>query len=226
MKKARQLFAEKDLDRITQSISEAEKKTSGEIVPVVASASGRYDRAEDLFGVCCALLAVAVAWLFLQDTRPVSGDWEAGEILGLGLLPILLIFFVGFLLGTAAATFISALRLPFISKREMMEEVDRGAAEAFHRFRLRGTAGATGILIYVSLYEHMVRILGDSTIAEKLKQTDWDEICNLVVGGISKGKPADGICEGIGEAGRLLAQHFPIEEGDTNELRNVVRFMD
>ena len=226
MKKARQLFSEADLERIARAITEAEEKTSGEIVPVVAAAAGRYDRAEDLFGVCCALLAVAAAWFLFQDTRPVGADWEAGRILVLGLLPVLLIFLAGFLLGAAAATVVPALRLPFISGREMTEEVERGAAEAFHRFRLRATAGATGILIYVSLFERRVRILGDSSIAEKLAQTDWDEICKLVVGGIGKGNPADGLCEGIREAGRLLAQHFPIEEGDTNELSNEIHFMD
>ena len=46
---------------IEAAIGEAEQKTAGEIVPVVATASGRYDRGEDLFGlVALCLVAVLV----------------------------------------------------------------------------------------------------------------------------------------------------------------------
>ena len=41
-------------------------------------------------------------------------------------------------------------------KGEMEEEVRRAAAESFLRFRGRGTAGGTAILLYVSLFEHRV----------------------------------------------------------------------
>jgi len=124
--------------------------------PLQATSSGRYDRAEDIFGVVLVLAALTLAWIFFQDLRPVGGDWESGQALVLGLVPILLIVIVGFLVGTTAATIIPVLRLPFISRKEMREEVERCAGEAFHRCKVRKTAGSSGILIYVSLYEHMV----------------------------------------------------------------------
>lgn len=226
MSKAGRLFSGADRKRIAEAITEAEKKTSGEIVPVVATASGRYDRAEDLFGLVVAVVATALAWLLIQDVRPAGGDWESGQVIRLGWLPIAVITIVGFIAGAVAATLFPILKLPFVSKGEMTEEVERSASEAFHRFRLRETAGATGVLIYLSLFEHKVRILGDMAISERLGQKDWDEVCRLVVEGIRAGRHADGLCDGIAKAGELLAEHFPIEAGDGSELVNELQFMD
>ena len=226
MNKARQFFSDSDRELISNAIARAEKKTSGEIVPVVATVSGRYDRAEDLFGVFIALIALTVSWLFFQGISPAEGDWQAGRILGLGLIPILLIVLAGFFLGAVLATLFPALRLPLIAKREMDEEVERRAAEAFHRFRLRDTAGATGILIYISLYEHRVRVLGDTAISEKVGPSDWAEISRVVVEGIRAGRPTDGLCLGIEKSGELLSEHFPAESGDRDELVNELQFFD
>ena len=63
-----------------KALGEAEEKTSGEIVPVVATVSGRYDRAEDLFGLVLAAIALVVSWIAFQDIRPRGGDWEAGML--------------------------------------------------------------------------------------------------------------------------------------------------
>ncbi len=226
MSKAGRLFSSDERKRIAEAITEAEKMTSGEIVPVIATASGRYDRAEDLFGLVVAVVGVALAWLLIQDVQPAGDDWESGQVIRLGWLPIAVITIVGFIAGAVAATLFPVLKLPFVSKGEMSEEVERSASEAFHRFRLRGTAGATGVLIYLSLFEHKVRILGDMTISERLGQKDWDEICRLVVEGIRAGRYADGLCDGIAKAGELLTEHFPSKAGDGSELVNELQFMD
>ncbi len=226
MSKAGRLFSSAERKRINKAITEAEKMTSGEIVPVVATASGRYDRAEDLFGLVVAVVGVALAWMLIQDVQPAGDDWESGQMIRLGWLPIAVITIVGFIAGAVAATLFPVLKLPFVSKGEISEEVERSASEAFHRFRLRGTAGATGVLIYISLFEHKVRILGDMTISERLGQKDWDEICRLVVEGVRAGQHTDGLCDGIAKAGELLAEHFPSKAGDGSGLVNELQFMD
>jgi len=226
MKRASEFFSEEDKKVIEKAVAEAERATSGEIVPVVATVSGRYDRAEDIFGVLVAVLALVLAWVFFQDVAPAGGEWTHGlaPILSLPIVVAIVVF--GFIAGAALATIAPALRLPFIPKREMAEEVERRAAEVFQRFRVRGTRGATGILLYVSLYERMARVLGDDAISQKLDQTAWDEILSLVAGGLQRGAPADGFCAGIGKCGELLAQHFPVQPGDKNELANELRIID
>jgi len=108
----------------------------------------------------------------------------------------------------------------------MREEVERRAAEAFQKFRVRGTSGATGILIYVSIYERMVRVMGDDSISAKLDQGAWDEVCRIAMDGLKSGQPAQGLKNAIAKSGELLSKHFPIEPGDENELANELRIID
>lgn len=226
MKKASNYFSDKDKKLIEDAIARAESNTSGEIVPVVASVSGRYDRAEDVFGVLFSLILFSIASLYTQKLTPIAGQWEV-EVTSVITLPwALAIIFIGFILGAILATFFPVLRLIFISKKEMQEEVERSAMEAFHQFRIRGTQGATGVLIYISLYEHTVRVLGDQKINDKLNQQDWDEVCALVIAGMKSKQPVDKLVEGIALCGELLAEHFPIEEDDQNELPNTLQLLD
>ncbi len=225
MQRASTFFTEPECTTIAEAVSAAEKKTSGEIVPVIATASGRYDRAEDLFGLTCSVLLLIVSWIIFQEIRPVEGDWASGQRLILGLVPIVVIFLVGFSLGAALSTWIPALKLPFLSRAEMEAEVDRSAAEAFQRFRVRGTAAGTGVLIY-SLFEHTVQVIGDDAIAAKLTQEDWNQVRDLVLDGIRSGQAAEGLRQAIAHSGDLLAGHFPIEPGDVDELTNELRIID
>jgi putative membrane protein len=226
MGRASQFFTDGERTLVEEAVALAELRTSGEIVPVVATASGRYDRAEDLFGVVVALGLVAAGWLPLQNLALLEGAWGERYTWLLGLAPVLALFLAGFLAGAVLATVVPALRLPFISRGEIEAEVDRAARAAFHELRVRRTAGGTGILIYLSLFERTVRVLGDDAISEKLGQEQWTEVCDLVVDGIRAGRAAQGLKDAILRCGDLLAEHFPIEPGDRNELGNELRLID
>jgi putative membrane protein len=206
--KASTLFSTKDRDTIEHAIIDAEKQTSGEIIPVIASVSGRYDRAEDIFGLIFSLICVS---------------WSSFNF---DLTSILLTILFSFIIGVLLTHFFPFLRLPFIAKSETAEEVDRAAAAAFQQHRLRNTKDSTGILIYISLYEHQVRVLGDDAISAKLSHADWSQICETIVNGFKQKQYTHGIVDGIKLAGQLLAQHFPIKEEDTNELANELIIID
>ncbi|VAX15040.1 hypothetical protein MNBD_NITROSPINAE04-1323 [hydrothermal vent metagenome] len=227
MKLASERFSEEDLKLISEAVKKAEAKTSGEIVPVVATVSGRYDRAEDFFGLVIAVAALSLAWLVFQDVTPAKGEWASGlAVIHLSLPAVLAIIALGFALGSATATIFPFLRLPFIRKQEMQEEVERAALEAFQRFRVRATAGSTGILIYVSLYERMVRVIGDDAISAKLDQETWGEVCQIMVAGMKDDNPAEGFVNAIEKCGQLLSENFPIAPGDNNEISNELRIID
>ncbi len=213
-------------ERVTEALGDAERRTSGEIVPVVCVASGRYDRAEDLVGVVVSLGTLGVFWYLFQGVDPGGGEWSAGPTVALGYWWVALIVLAGFALGAVLATYFPALRLPFIPRSEMEAEVERRAAEAFSEFRVATTVGATGVLIFISIFEHAVVVRGDDAIGEKLAQEDWNGVRDVILGGIRTGKPADGLEAGIRKCGELLARHFPIEADDVDELRNEVRFLD
>jgi len=226
VKRASDAFSTEEKRRIETAVAEAEARTAAEIVPVVATASGRYDRAEDLFGLVCALLVLGVAWWRLQGVEVVQSEWAVRYEVALGFYPVALLVIGAFLGGAVAASWVPALRLPFISRREMDDEVERAAAVAFQRFRLRRTVGASGLLVYVSLYEHRVRVLGDDAVAAKLTQAEWDDICRLAVDGLRAGRGAEGLAAAIGRAGQLLADKLPRQPGSRNELVNELQLLD
>ena len=96
----------------------------------------------------------------------------------------------------------------------------------FHRFQVRKTEAGTGILIYVSLYERMVRVQGDDTISAKMDQSDWDAVLDTVIDGLKADRASQGIAQGILKSGELLSHHFPIQPGDVNEIGNDLRIID
>lgn len=226
MKKATELFSEEEVRSIEAAIGEVETSTSAEVVPVVASASGRYDRAEDMFGFLLCLLVLGCAWGWLQGLTPAADTWGGAPALGLTLAVAVAILAVSFFIGMALASHFPVLRLPLIAGREMQEEVERRARESFQRLKIRKTENATGILIYVSLYEQMVHVVGDDTIDAKLSREDWTSVCEIIVSGFKAGRPAEGMRSGILRCGELLARHFPIQPGDANELVDTLHLID
>lgn len=226
MKKATKLFTEEEIRSIEAAIGEVEKKTSAEVVPVVASASGRYDRAEDIFGFLLSLVVLGGIWVWFQGVAPSVEAWSVNPVFTLKLPVVLAILIVTFFVGIALASRFPLLRLPLIAKREMQEEVESCARETFQRLKIRRTENATGILIYVSLYEHMVHVVGDDTINAKLSQDDWQALCDTIISGFKSGKPEEGMRSGILLCGELLAQHFPVKPGDKNELVDTLHLID
>jgi len=225
MKNSKSLFTQEEINEIEASISAAEQRTSGEVVPVVATVSGRYDRAEDLFAFIFSLIVLAISWFGLQG---LSGQFSWGEepVLALTLPAVIAILVLAFFVGLALAHYIPGLRLMLISQQEMQEEVERKARESFYQLKLRKTEGATGILIFISLFEHRVHIIGDDAISAKLSQADWQDICDTILTGFKKGNPAEGLTNAIRQSGDLLAGHFPIKEGDENELSDQLHLID
>lgn len=220
--KAGTLFSKEDRDAIAFAIVEAEKQTSGEIIPVVASVSGRYDRAEDIFGLIFSLISVSSGWRLFQNNI-AADSWDKFDF---GLTLILLTILSGFIIGILLTHLFPFLRLPLIAKKEMEEEVDRAATVAFQQYRLRNTRDSTGILIYISLYEHQVRIIGDDAISSKLVHADWQRICDTIINGFKHRQYTNGIINGIKLSGKLLAAHFPINAGDKDELANELVIID
>jgi putative membrane protein len=220
--KASKLLSGKQQDTVMEAIAAAEAKTSAEIVVCVATRSGRYDRGEDLVGVMVGCIAVAISWLLFQGAHDES--W--GLSLDLGLVKVLALFLGGFVFGASAATRIPVLGLFFTSRREMHQVVQDKAFVAFQNLGVRGTRAATGVLIYISLLERTVAVVGDQAVSEAVGLDTWDELRNQVIAGIVSGRPAEGLVKAIAEAGEVLAQYMPGDHDDVDEIENHLRFID
>lgn len=225
MQRASDLFNEEQHRQIEEAVAQAEAKTSCEIVPVVATASGRYDRPEDIIGLWMAILAAITVWLVLPRNSNESGSWE-GMPLYIGLVAMVTGVVVAFIAGAVAGNRIGWLRRLFTPRNQMVEEVSARAREVFFDKRVHHTRGATGMLIYVSLFEHMAVVLGDQEIMDKVGQQSLDQLCQQLTEDLHQGSSTDAICSVIAEAGRQLSGPLPRSKGDVNELHDTLVLID
>lgn len=210
---AEQFLTKEEQDKITSTVQLAEKQTSGEIVPMIASKSHTYPSATIVGAV---ILSIPTAILFTSPLAnliniPPANMWVF-LCLGLLLFPIFL----------SSINKSSVLQSLFVSKSQIEEEVKKAAINAFHTEQLYKTRDDNGILLYISVFEKKVWILGDSGINSKIEQSEWNQIIADLTRGIKDGSQCKAICEAVEEVGIILKSHFPIKEDDTNELHNII----
>jgi uncharacterized membrane protein len=94
------------------------------------------------------------------------------------------------------------------------------ATEIFSNLRVWDTEENSGILIYVLLADREVHIIADRGIAQKVAQTEWDDIAKAMETAFSHSKFKEGSLIGIAQLTKLLANHFPPGVVNPNELPN------
>ncbi len=205
---ARRLIDPAGLAAVEDCVARAEARTSGEIVVAVAARSAAVAHLPILLSLVAAIVVADFAWM--SDASVITTG-------------------VALLIAVAACFFCARLgwvQRMCTAKHERDRAVDNAAAAEFLRARISNTKAATGVLIFVSLMEHRVVVLGDSAIATKLEQGQWDGMVAAIVRGIKNDDFAGGLKAGVQMAGDLLAQYFPLSSVDHNELHNEVRFID
>lgn len=225
MRLASQTLSADDRDMICRAVSQAELSTSAEIVPVVATSSGRYDRAEDVVGIWMSVVAMAVAWTLWPQTPHDQGSW--------GGLPVWMDFavlaasvVVGFILGVILASRIGWLRKLFTPNVMLRDEVQSRARQVFFDTRVHHTQSRAGLLIYVSLFEHQAVVLADAAIVERLGQTQVDALCRQLTDALRGSNLTNALCETIATAGQQLAKVLPRQADDLNELSDALVILD
>ncbi len=224
MRKASEIISAEQRSRIESAVSAAESKTCCEIVPVVATVSGRYDRAEDLAGLWCAVVGAVVVFLTLPGHTD-AGRWGGIPIWGQVVL-LAIVILLSFVVGAAIAERLHGLRRLFTPRRHMTEEVNLRARELFFDRRIHHTTGASGLLIFVSLYERMAVVLGDRSVVETLGQTFCEDLCQRLTASLRSDDIAAAICDTIHHAGTSLQSALPRTDHDANELPDTLVLLD
>lgn len=205
--KAETFFTEAENKQIAATIAGVEKKTSGEIVAMVVTASDTYPEAALLAGLTIGgLTALLVTDIFLADN------------LGY-FLPLMIAGIIG--VGGLARILPPLLRL-FIPAGRLETRVAERALRAFYEKNLHATRDNTGVLFFISLLEHKVWILADKGIYAKIPQETLLAYAGDIALGIKQGQACNALCRQIEAVGVILARHFPVKADDTNELSNQV----
>lgn len=102
------------------------------------------------------------------------------------------------------------------------DDVMDHAVFVFEELGMHRTCDRNGALIYVSVADRKVAVIGDQGINARVPENFWTDVVGLLKLHFAAGKQADGLCEAVTLVGEKLAAFFPLRQDDTNELSNEV----
>jgi len=214
-----QRLNEKDLERIKAAVKNAEEKISGEIVPVIVERSGDYLIAlykGSLIGAALTFVSMVVLDRFVIN--------DAVNTLFYDPVFILLIVILGGVLGAVVPYFSDPVKRLLVARR-YQDLVTRQCAEnAFLEEEVFNTRQRTGIMIFVSFFEHEVIVMADKGISKIVDQKQWDKIVQDLIKDIRNGRVVEALETGIKQCGDILLEKgFRKTIDDVNELRDDLR---
>ncbi len=215
-----------DAPRIAAAIAEAEAHTSGEIFCVLARKVSDY---RDVSLTCATAAALVLPLLLIPVgfepswVRGFSQGWEAGHLAARDVtvghaLAAYALLQAGIFLLVFVLTSIPPVRRWVTPRSIRTARVRKAALQQFLAHGVHVTEARTGVLLFACLADHQVEVLADSGIHEKVDESVWAEAVEALARGLKQGEAAAGFEAAIGLTGAVLAEHFPPQPRDRNEL--------
>jgi uncharacterized membrane protein len=110
----------------------------------------------------------------------------------------------------------------FVQRGELEGDPLVAAQKKFHQLRMDATKERNGVLIFVLPRARKFAVIGDEGIHRKCGPQFWQELVEKMRTHFQHENFTDALVEAIETAGQLLAQHFPRQGGDRNELSDKV----
>lgn len=218
------MFTDADRAAIADAITATETKTTGEIVCVVSASRDRYAATGLTYAALLAFALPLVATLlgFGPDRIGALNDWSSGdpgEDLRRAVEAYAAVQIVVFVAAAAllVRTRLGALLTPRAIRRE---HVHAAAIAQFKAGGIGTTRAHTGVLIFVSLPDRIAEVVADAAIFAKVPPDHWATTVTALTDGIKAGTPGAGFVRAIDLAGAVLAEHFPAEGDNPDELPN------
>jgi putative membrane protein len=177
---------------VAAAIREAEKRTRGQIVCVLAHASSTYAHVPILWS---SLLALFTPWPLIYFTQ-----WSVQRI----FLAQLIVFLVAALVCSW-----TPLRILLVPRAVQRARAHRAALEQFVLRGISRTRNRCGLLIFVSLAEHYARIIADEGVAQKVHASEWQAAIDALTTHMREARIAAGFIAAIERCGAVLAEHAP-----------------
>jgi putative membrane protein len=200
------LLTDADRERVSAAIAAVERRTDAELVTVLARRSAQYVHFPVLWAALVALASPSVIALLPH--------WLEGHH----------VFFLQWVIFGVLAV---ALQLPLFARHLVPRAVLRAEAANMARRQflengLTRTRGRTGVLIFVSEFEHYVEVLADEGISAHVSSERWADIVATFIKNVRAGRTLDGFVGCIESCGALLAEHVPVTD-QKNELPDHLR---
>ena len=182
-----------DKARLHAAIANAEAKTTARIACVVIPASDRYVLYPVLWGAMAALVVGAAASLYAPHLS-----------MRVGLIVQAIVF--------AVATFAYdwfPVRLTLVPKHAKTSHARNFAHREFAARILSPVDHREGVLLFVSLGERYVEILGTPGVHKIIGDAKWNTIVADFTRAAREGRIGDGAIAAIDACSKDLAAHFP-----------------
>jgi putative membrane protein len=199
------MITAEERERVADAVRDAEARTAGEIIVVVAAQASGYRSVPILWALFAAL---AVPWPLIWITTLGPSQ----------------IFLAQLVVALALSIALSLPKRRYALVPGFMKRA-RAHEAALREFMARGltrTRDRTGVLIYIAAAEHYAEILADTGIADRAGDEIWRETVAQLLDAIKAGRPADGLVAAVQSVGRILAEYAPVRADDVDEIPNKV----
>lgn len=205
----KRLVDEDTRSAIATAIAGIEQQTRAEVVAVLAPASATYGEYALLWSASIALLSTTLAPYTMSFVAPSIAPMHLLPLLGPTLFVVLMLVF----------------RQPVILRRLVPRQVLQRHAAAMARVQfltqqLHHTHEETGLLLFVSEFEHYVEFIADRGIAQHVPNHEWQALVVAFTQHVTRNEIREGFIETITGCGKLLAQRLPASANNPNELPN------
>lgn len=230
--KAATLFSADEQKRIKETITAAERGTSGEVAVMVVDESDSYREAAAIGAVVLAGFFALLAAILFEAGLHYDEIWMdrsgafagalsvvADTVTAWVYIPLVLLLYFPI---RYALDRLPRVKILFMSALRLQEEVRERAVRAFYEKGLHKTRDETGVLVFISILERTVWILGDRGINEKISQDFWSARASELSLAMKGKEYCAALCGVIARCGEELARHFPRKADDTNELADGV----
>ncbi len=205
-------------EKISIAVTEAEKKVNAEIVPVFMTSSDAYTEAK-LRGALLGAAATSIGILLYDHLMGwyqlflLQNDWLFVSAIALGGL-------IGYLL----FGMIGPLKKLLVSKQKMQQTSSAMAERVFGEYKLHETKDRTGILVFISLFEHKVQIIPDKGLKEKIADDEWQKVIEQMKPALRSKAFGDAFLQSISKITEILLTYKMNRNGDApNELPDHLR---
>lgn len=116
----------------------------------------------------------------------------------------------------------TSAEIKLVIARHCWTKIEAKACKIFKKLGLDKTKERNCVLILFVVTNREFLIYGDQGIHEKVGQEFWDDIRDKMVAAFQQDEFADGICRAINLIGEKLAEYFPHQKGDIDEISNEI----
>lgn len=192
--------------RTEAAIREAEGKTVGELVTVIARQADDYLLIPVVYACAAAVGLPLALWL-----AGVYDGFLPLYLAQLGALVVLIPLFCW-----------RPVLTRLVPQTLQRESAARLARAQFFANGLHETPERGGLLLFVSEAEHYVEIIADRGIDAKVPPGAWDAIVADFTAQVRAGKAGEGFVAAVTACGALLATHLPATGENPNHLPDVL----